>query len=106
MPEVFLLKKPIEMRHDGYVVTHTPFMISYDGRDLYAAFPDTAVAAYFMSALQLDKQYQCVPLVEIRPADLADAEYALVLRRKSEITDLLKGRVAPNSFAQNLLKVR
>lgn len=106
MPAVFLLKKPIEVRQDGYEATHTPFVISYDGRDVYAAFADTAVAAYFMSALQLDKQYQVVPLRETSPADLKDAEYALVLRRKSEIRALLQGRTAPPSFARNLLRVR
>ena len=37
------------------------------------------------------------------PADLTDAEYTLVLRRKSEIDALLRGMSAPSSFTPNLL---
>jgi len=106
MPAVFLLRKPIEVRQDGYLATQTPFVISYDGREVYAAFTGAAVAAYFVSALRLDMQYQVVPLRETRPADLTDAEYALVLRRRSQIDALLQGRIAPSSFTRNLLKVR
>ena len=106
MHGVFLLRKPTEVRQDGYRATHTPFVISYDGRDVYAAFTDAAVAAYFMSALRLDMQYQALPLHETRPAYLTDAEYALVLRRKSQIDALLRGRIAPSSSTRNLMKVR
>jgi hypothetical protein len=106
MQAVFLLRKPTEVRQDGYRATHTPFVISYDGRNLYAAFTDAAVAAYFVSALRLDMQYQVVPLCETPPADLTDAEYALVLRRKSQIDALLRGMIAPSTFTRNLMKVR
>ena len=98
MPAVFILRKPTKVRRDGYLST--------DGRDVYAAFTDAAVAAYFVSALRLDLEYQVVPLLETRPADLMDAEYALVLHRKSQIDALLQGRIAPSSFTRNLLKVR
>ncbi len=106
MSGVFLLKKPVEVRQDGYVATYKPFVISYDGRDVYAAFTDPSIAAYFVSALELDEQYQAVPLRDTRPADLTDSEYALVLRRKSDIHTLLQGSVTHINFARNLLKVR
>ena len=104
--DVFILRKPTEVRQDGYRATHTPFVISYDGREVYAAFTDAAVAAYFVSALGLDVQYQAVPLSKSPTADLTDAEYLLVLRRKSQIDALLQGRIVPSSFARDLLKVR
>jgi hypothetical protein len=103
---VFLLRKPIEVRQDGYVVTHKPFVISCDGRDAYVAFTDAAVAAYFVFALRLDRQYQAVPLQETPPADLVETEYALVLRRYSDIDALLQRRHAPSRSSRNLLKVR
>jgi hypothetical protein len=106
IPPVYLLKKPVELRQDGYSSIQMPFMISFDGRDVFAAFTNVAVAAYFVSALRLDMQYKIVPLREIRPADLKDAEYAMVLRRKSQIDALLKGMITPSSFTRNLLKVR
>ena len=70
---LFLLRRPTEVREDGYTSTYRPFLITYDGRDLYAAFTDAALAAYFVSALRLEVQYQAVPLTETPPSDLMDA---------------------------------
>ena len=106
MADVFLLRKPTEVRQDGYQATNTPFVISFDGWDVYAAFTDAAVAAYFVSALRLDMQYRAVLLRETSPSDLTEAEYALVMRRKSQIDALLRGTITPSIFARNLLKVR
>ena len=106
MEAVFILRKPTEVRQDGYRTTHTPFVISYDGRDFYAAFTDPAVGAYFVSAIGLDLQYQAIPLSATPPIDLTDAEHLLVLRRKSQVDALLRGTIMPSDFAHNLLRLR
>jgi hypothetical protein len=104
-PKVFLLRRPVEVREDGFRTTHAPFVITYDHKDVYAAFTTAEVAEYFAHALGLDKAYAPISLGETDLADLTHAEHALVLRRKSQIDTLLRGK-AMASFAQNLIKVR
>jgi len=103
---VFLLRKPVEVSKDGFQSTFTPFMICYDGRDVYAAFATASVAKYFVYAAGLDQAYEAVALSQTNPGELRDADSALVLRSESQIDRLLTGKMTASGFVRNLLPVR
>ena len=103
---MFLLRRPVEVREDGYVATYTPFMIQYNGKDVYAAFATAEMAMYFVRAGGLDKAYEAVALSQTDPAQLRDADHALVLRSEVQVGRLLSGKITGMGFARNLLRVR
>jgi hypothetical protein len=103
-PTVFLLRRPDEVRQDGFTNTYTPFIITYDHLDVYAAFTSPEIATYFMQALRLDKAYKAVPLHDTD--DLTHAAHALVLSRRSQVDTLLRGITTAQALKRYLLKVR
>jgi hypothetical protein len=103
---VFLLRKPVEVRADGFRVTCIPFMVRYDGQDAYAAFSTTAVAMYFVNAAGLDRAYEAVPLSQTNPNELKEADYALFLLSETQVDRLLAGNMTSSEFVRNLLPLK
>ena len=100
---MFLIQKPVEVRTDGFQTTFTPFIIRYDGKDVYAAFATASVAMYFVYAAGLDKAYEAVALSQTNPGELKDGDYALVLRSESQIDRLLAGKMTASGFHPKLV---
>ena len=103
---MFLLCRPVEVREDGFTTTHTPFMIDYDGRSVYAAFVTVEIAMYFVRAVQLDKAYVASPLSEADPTKLKDSDHAFVFRSESQVDRMLTGRITGSGFGRSLVRVR
>ena len=103
---MYLIKKPNELKDDGTTTTNIPFMITYDGRHVYTGFSDMETAEYLIWAVRLDPEYRVIPLEEIDPDVLVDADHAMVFSKEVQIDRLLSGKLTRSAFERNLQRLR
>ena len=86
---MFLLGKPDQISPDGAISHTVPFMIRFDGDDVYAAFLTPDIARYFVEAARLDPDYRPIELVSIS-GELAEADRAYVFASRTQVYSVLR----------------
>ena len=103
---LFVIRKPDEVRTDGFVSRRLPFAMNFDGFRAYVAFKSVAMARHFVETLGLDEDYVAVPLESVDQEDLRDSIYACVFRSRSQIYKLVDGVLSVTVFLKNLVEIR